>query len=838
MPDIFEKFSNNYKKSLKAAAELAAELQHGLIDPRHILYGLISKKGSVGAELFTSLEIKADEIRNNIAKSSLMNSQLDLKTTPKFSDSAKLLVQKSIKIAYLNQHKYIGTEHLLAAILEANDPAIEKLFQLLKISRNEITQRIKAALKSASKIPDLIETFKVIKEERESDNDDSDDYDYNYNRQRQSILDLFGVELTAKCRQARIDPVIGRTEEIMRIIHILSRRNKNNPIILGEPGVGKTAIVEGLARKIFQEEVPAALLNKKIYALDLTATVAGTMYRGEFENRIKQIIDEVKNRPEVILFIDEIHNIVGTGSASGSMDAANILKPALARGEIRCIGATTFHDYRKSIENDPALDRRFQLVKLAEPTARQAKEILSGIKNHFENFHRVEITEEAINSAIELSQRYLTDKFLPDKAIDLIDEAGAAIRVNKKPSLLEQKIKKLKSDIDDILKKKNRAVIEENYDLAIKFKSQGQQLEDELIKLQHKIESQKDKIIGQITGPDIARIVAKSTGIPVENLLASEKNKIVGLGNLLQKKIIGQNRALDSIAQFIKRAKAGLTPENKPLASFLLVGPSGTGKTHTARILAEELFGSSEALIKIDMSEYSEKFNTSKLIGAPAGYVGYKESGQLTEKVKYKPYSLVLFDEIEKANPEVFDLLLQVLEDGYLTDAAGTRINFRNTIIIMTSNLGSNYFLSKGDSIGFEAGADGNLKNKLEEKIMAEVKDFFKIEFINRLDEIIYFSPLGPNELEKIAKLELDDLIQRLSKKRIQVELDHSAIKVIAQASQPDEQGARGIKKTIQKMIESPISQKILDNEITAGGLIKISGHNGKIEIITPVPGL
>lgn len=822
MEETFEKFSNNYKKSLKEAAKLASDLGDELINPWHILYGLISQKGSVGAELLTSLEIKIDDIRNNISKLSESDLKIEIKTAPKFSPTAKEIIQKSIKIAYINEHKYVGTEHLLAAILESGDSNVENLFKILKISKSEITGQVIAILKSASKIPALTETFKVVERDEEYD-------DENYPDKRQSVLDLFGIELTSKRMQKKIDSIIGREEEILRIIHILSRRNKNNPIILGEPGVGKTAIVEGLAKKIVNGEVPEALLNKRLYVIDLTSTVSGTMYRGEFENRIKQIIDEARSRPEVILFIDEIHNIVGTGSASGSMDAANILKPALARGEIRCIGATTFSDYRKSIENDPALNRRFQPVKLSEPSEEQAKEILHGIKNYFQSFHRVEISDEAINFSVELSQKYITDKFLPDKAIDLIDEASAAIRVNKKPSALEIKIKKLKLDILDLQKKKNQAVIDENYDLAIKLKDQSQSQEDEMLKLENKILLQKDKMIGKIIGSDIAKIVAKSTGIPAEDLLSSEKKKIIKLDKSLQNKIIGQNEAVSLVAQFIKRAKAGLTPENKPLASFLLVGPSGTGKTHTARILAEELFGNKEALIKIDMSEYSEKFNTSKLIGAPAGYVGYKESGQLTEKVKHKPYSIVLFDEIEKANPEIFDLLLQVLEDGYLTDAAGTKINFRNTIIIMTSNIGSHHFHDKTETIGFDSTVNKGIAQSPNLKIIEDVKEFFKIEFINRLDEIICFSPLLENDLEKITKLELDELINRLSKKGIKAEFDNLALKVIAQESQKIDQGARGIKKTIQKLIESVISQKILEDNITSGSKIKITAQKEKI---------
>jgi ATP-dependent Clp protease ATP-binding subunit ClpC len=826
MKDTFEKFSNNYKKSLKVAAELAVELNNKSIEPQHILYGLVAQRGSVGAELFTTITITANDIKSNIAINPKPDSDTEVIISPDFSKTSKEIIQKSVKIAYINEHKYVGTEHLLAAILEAKDPNTEALLEVLKVSKTNMTSQVVATLKSASKLPDLTETFKVTPQSEE----DHLDGDYEHSESK-SILDLFGTELTSVRMQKKIDPVIGRNNELYRMIQILSRRNKNNPIILGEPGVGKTAIVEGLAQKIYNGDVPAALENKKIYTIDLTSTVAGTMYRGEFEGRIKQIIDEVKRRPEVILFIDEIHNIVGTGSASGSMDAANILKPALARGEIRCIGATTYDDYRKKIENDPALDRRFQPVKLKEPLVAEAREMLAGIKNHFEAYHRVHITSEAIDAAVELSSKYITNKFLPDKAIDLIDEASAAIKISKKPTALENKIKKLTLEAIDLQKKKKQAVISEDYDLAISLKTQIYEIEDKLDLLEEKLESQKDQLVGEINKADIARVISKATGIPAEDLVSSEKKKIINLENSLKKQVIGQDQPIDLICQFIKRAKAGLTPENKPLASFLLVGPSGTGKTHTAKILADKLFSDKEALIKIDMSEYSEKFNTSKLIGAPAGYVGYKESGQLTEKVKHKPYSIVLFDEIEKANPEIFDLLLQVLEDGYLTDAAGTRINFQNTIIIMTSNIGSHYFTEKTEAIGFDSDSENKAENTVEQKIIEESKEFFKTEFINRLDKIICFSPLVQNDLQKITKIEFDNFANLLQKKGILTEFDHSASKLIAQISQRSDQGARGIKKAIQEMIEYPISKKILEDELIADSKVKIKASKEKIEL-------
>lgn len=824
MDESLNKFSNNYKKSLKEAADLALQLNHLKVNPQHILYGLIRQKGSVGAELFTPFELKTDELKNNIAKINQLNPQTETKTIPKFSEESKQLIQKSVQIAYINEHKYIGTEHLLAALLQINNSEIRKILQNMNISEPELTKQIVSVLKSASKLPDLTETFKVTKQKSEK-NINQDFFSPQVN-----ALDLFGNNLTSKKIQKKIDPVIGREEEISRIIQILSRRTKNNPIILGDPGTGKTAIAEGLAKKIANSDVPEALQNKKIYAIDLTATVAGTMYRGEFEGRLKQIINEVRNQPDIILFIDEIHNIVGTGSASGSMDTANILKPALARGEIRCIGATTFEDYRKTIENDPALDRRFQAIKINEPTGEQTKEILLGIKKYYENFHRVKINDSAIETAVKLSQRYLQDKFLPDKAIDLIDEACAAIKINCKQSTEEKQIKNLKTQLAEAKKGKDDAILKENFAQAIKFKKEVQEIDDRLIEMENQQRDRGPKMIGEITEKEITEVIARMTGIEAIDLVSSEKKQILKLDKKLKEKIIGQDQAIEAAANIIKLAKAGLTPEDRPLASFMFIGPSGVGKTYTAKIISQLLFNNEDALIRIDMSEYSEKFNISKLIGAPAGYVGYKESGQLTEKVKHKPYSIVLFDEIEKANPEIFDLLLQVLDDGCLTDAAGTKINFRNTIIIMTSNIGSEHI--SGKNIGFDEMGENKDFPMLEEKIISQVKDNFKIEFLNRLDKIIYFNPLFLSVLQKIVKLELEELNQRLLAKNIKIEFDPKIAKFIAKESSQNDQGARAIKKTIQNLIETPLSQKILEENINPGDMVQIALKNGIINIV------
>ncbi len=816
-------------------ADFASELNQSAIDSEHLLYGLLNQKGSVGAELFNDFKIDIGKAKKIIAsisgsqvkkgnagnKAKSLATKISEKTDKVFTPNAQKIIHKSVKIAFINKHKYVGTEHLLAAIMEIEDLKIKNILSELNIPEKDIIEQTITALKSDSKLPELTEIFKVVKEK-------NDDGEIETLEQSRGILDIFGNNLTSEKFQKKTDPVIGRENEIERIIQILSRRTKNNPLILGDPGVGKTAIVEGLAKKILHGDVPELLQNKKIYALDLASLIAGTIYRGEFENRLKQIIEEIKSRPDIIIFIDEIHTIVGAGSAAGSMDAANILKPALARGEIRCIGATTFSDYRKSIENDPALERRFQPVKINEPSADESRQILMGIKPYFENFHHVAITDEAIDSAIELSQKYLPEKFLPDKAIDLIDEALAGVSVAKKTSTLQKQINSLALELNKIEKAKNQSILKEDFDSAIDFRAEEKKIIEKLSGLQAKQDKIKARIVGSIDTNAVAKIISKITGIPQDDLLMSERKQILGLDQELTNHIIGQDKAIENISNFIKRAKAGLSAENKPLASFMILGPSGVGKTYTAKILAKLLFKDEKALIRIDMSEYSEKFNISKLIGAPAGYVGYKESGQLTEKVKHKPYSIVLFDEIEKANPEVFDLLLQVLDDGYLTDAAGGRINFRNTIIIMTSNLGSHYF-KKVAPIGFDSTTATNAK--IEEKIIGEAKKHFKIEFLNRLDQIICFSPLSTEAIDKIVELSMETLRTTLTKKGLGLKFDKSVSKFIADKSLSEETGARTINKTIQEYIETPLSQKILADNFPPGSTIHLTVKNGIIEV-------
>ncbi|MFA5021104.1 MAG: ATP-dependent Clp protease ATP-binding subunit [Patescibacteria group bacterium] len=821
--NISEKFSGHFKNTLKVAAEIAAGLGHDSIEPGHILQALLTERGSVGGEFLLSLKLDEAGMRGLLEKS--QNAVFtDDQPLPIFSSAAKKIIEKAAKLAYLNKHKYIGTEHLLTALIESSDSLIVKIFNANGLAQPQLLKQSALILKTASKLPEVTENF-------QSDGlSPADDQD---GAETGGALDYFGRNLCAEKIQAGLDPVIGREPEIARIIEVLSRRGKNNPLLLGDPGVGKTAIIEGLAKKIYNQEVPEALAGKKIYSLDLASIVAGTSYRGEFEQRLKEIVWETENRPEVILFIDEIHQIVGAGSAGGSMDAANVLKPALARGDLHVIGATTFSDFRKTLENDAALARRFQKIIIDEPTAAMAERMLSGVKKYFENFHQVEITDEAIKSAVNLSQKYLPEKFLPDKAIDLIDEASAVLKANREPSKIEAELKQVAEEVKGLENRLRQLILEDDFEGALDLKNSTAEINGRLAGLKAKISQNKAKPRGQVTGLKIAQIVAKITNIPADDLIQPEMKRVLTLENELKREIIGQTAALDTLSAYLKRAKAGLSPDNRPLASFLFVGPSGVGKTHTARLLAKKFFGDEKALVKIDMSEYGEKFNASKLIGAPAGYVGYKESGQLTEKIKHRPYSLVLLDEIEKANPEIFDLLLAVLEDGYLTDAAGSKINFSQTIIIMTSNLGSQFYNGQA-AIGFNAKDD---PTALTSKVLAEVKRAFKPEFLNRLDKIICFNNLNETDLEKIVGLELEKLTAKLQRDRgLKLVYQPAAIAALAKKSFQaesgnDSRGARNIRAVIRDEVETPLADKLLGGKMPAGKTLRLGIKNGIISL-------
>lgn len=821
----FNKFSNHLKSTLESAGSLASQLGHKSVELEHLLFGLTSQRGSLAGEAIISLGLTSEKLKPQI-QSQYPIKISDILESADFSENAKKAISLAVKIAYQHKHKYIGSEHLLAAIIQIKTDGLTKIIKEANLDVIDFERRVANMLKSSGKLSEITEHFRNSYDPLETEDDGEP-------AETRGLLDFFGKNLCSPSAQKKIDPVIAREKEIDRIIEILCRRTKNNPLLLGDPGVGKTAIVEGLAKKILQSEVSGVLLDKKIYSISMSSLVAGTSFRGEFEGRIKQLIEEVSSRPDVILFIDELHTIVGAGSASGSMDAANILKPALARGEIRCIGATTFSDYRKSIENDPALERRFQTIKIEEPDNASTKEILTGIRPYFENFHGVSISNEAIDSAVELTQRYQPEKFLPDKAIDAIDEAAAMAKIKRKPSKTEIEIKKIKTSLSELNRSLKQAINGDQLELADKLKEQADLIKENIDSFNKKIARQKNKLSGKIGPKEIAQVVAKQAGIEAASLLSSEEKKLSRLEKEIKSEVLGQEEAISCLVKKIKTSKAGLSSPDKPLASFLFIGPSGVGKTYTAQLLAEKLFGDRKALIRIDMSEYSEKFNASKLIGAPAGYVGYKESGQLTEKVKHRPHSLILLDEVEKANKEIFDLLLQVLDGGELTDASGRKINFRNTVIIMTSNIGSRFAQGKKD-IGFLKQENND---ELENKMLKEVKEWFRPEFLSRIDKTIFFKPLDDKSLKKIIGKEIDRLGKTIqSKKGMMMKINQSVKELILKKAIESEQrsevnqGVRAIKKSIQEELESAISEKVLSTKYGNKKTIHLSAENGIIK--------
>jgi len=837
MDSVFQKFTTHSKQALKNAFSLALGSGHKTVIPQHILYGLIQQKGSIAAQILTKAKIEGVEIKRVIEEklsSQPTITQLDL------APATRRLLEKAFLIASLNHHKYIGTEHLLASILTIKDETIISLLQQKGVDLLEIQRQIDTILNSTSKFPELTDSihkpgggikndYNFMPPGPEPNQDNFYDSTQQTEINQTSALNLFATNLTDDTIQKDIDPVIGREEEIERLIQILSRRNKNNPLLLGDPGVGKTAIVEGLAKKIIEDDIPEILTNKKIYTLDLSLVVAGTSFRGEFENRLKQILAEVKTNPNIILFIDEIHNIIGTGSATGSMDAANILKPALARGEIRCIGATTMEDYKKQVESDPALERRFQPIIVDEASIKKTIEILQGIKTNYEVFHQVKINDEALIAAAQLSERYINDRFLPDKAIDLIDEAASAIKVKHSNNPIIKEVEKLKNQLEKISQKKQEAVANEKFNSALQYRKQEKELLTQLRNLKQKNLGRRQKPVAEIDKKDIAQIVAKITGVPLNDLLTTEKKQLLKLEKLLAKKIIGQEETIRSIAEFIRRSRTGIADANRPIGSFIFLGPSGVGKTELARVLAETVFGSPQSLVKIDMSEFAESFNISKLIGAPAGYVGYKEGTKLTDGVKRRPYSVVLFDEIEKAHQQVFNLLLQILDDGYLTDGSGKKINFKNTIIIMTSNLGSENF-NRQAALGFQD-KPGEKKLELEKswaetkrEVLKKLKDKFPPEFLNRADKTIVFKPLGLEAINKITQLQLKELKEKLTRQGLAVKIEPKVARLIGKISYSPEVGARAIRKTIQESIESKIAAKLLADKTTKTISIKVKG--------------
>ena len=735
-----------------------------------------------------------------------------LESDPEFTPRAKRIIENSAKEAMRMGQNYVGTEHILLALMREIDSVAVRIL----IDTNIDPQRIFADLLRLLSEDSPVANY--------SDSSFSSSVDTNT-----PTLNQYGKNLTALAKESKLDPVIGRKNEIQRIIEILSRRTKNNPVLIGEPGVGKTAVVEGLAQMIVDNKVPEILKNKKVVSLDMSAMIAGAKYRGDFEERLKNVLQEIKKAGNIILFIDEMHTIIGAGAAEGAMDAANILKPLLSRGEIQIIGATTLNEYRKHIEKDAALERRFQTVIVDEPTTEDTVKILSGLKDKYEAHHKVKITDEAIKAAVDLSERYINDRFLPDKAIDLIDEACSKIKL--RTVTMPKNILDMENKIEKVSKEKEEAIISQSFEKAAKLRDEEKELKDKVNKARETWKKKEENKEASVNAEDIANVVSAWTKIPVTKLTKTESEKLKNLDLELKKRVIGQDDAVEALARAIKRARVGLQNENRPIGSFMFLGPTGVGKTELTKALAENLFGNENQLIRLDMSEFMEAHSVSKLIGSPPGYVGYDEGGQLTEQVRRKPYSIVLFDEIEKAHPDVFNMLLQILDDGRLTDSTGRTVSFKNTVIIMTSNAGARNIVEH-HSIGFMNKEDSKKDyEKTRDEVMAELKKIFRPEFLNRLDDIIVFKKLSNESIEKITKIMLDEFIKRLEKKNIKVDVSDDVIKYISKVGFDDTYGARPLRRAIQSKIEDKFAEEMLDGNIKEDSNVKIDLNDDKIVI-------
>lgn len=781
-------FTTKANQVLNNAIRIAGDLGHNYIGTEHILLGIL--KDNTNQNAFDSYGIDFDSVLDLIYSEIGAGSPTRL-APEDFTPRAKRVIEISFQVARAMRNSFVSTEHLIIALLKEEDSQAIRFINQLGASEERI-------------LNDLVQNLDS------SVTSDNQGKQAKKGKSKTPTLDEFGKDLTELAKQGKIDPVIGREEEIKRVIQIFSRRSKNNPCLIGEPGVGKTAIAEGLALKICEDEVPEVLKDKKIYSLDLTSMVAGTKYRGDFEERIKKAMNEVIQAKDVILFIDEIHNIMGAGAAEGAVDAANILKPSLARGEIQIIGATTIDEYRKNIEKDAALERRFQPVMVGEPTLEEAIEILKGLKDRYEAHHKVRITDEAIVSAVKLSTRYINDRYLPDKAIDLVDEAASIVRLNA--LTLPQNLRDMEEEIKRLDAEKQSAITNQEFENAAKLRDKQKELKELLKDEKEKWKNASNYDVKSVTANEIAQVVSSWTGIPVNQLTKEESEKLLQMEDILHKRIVGQDKAVSSIAKAIRRGRVGLKNPNRPIGSFIFLGPTGVGKTELSKTLAEAMFGDENAIIKLDMSEYMEKHTVSKLIGSPPGYVGFDEGGQLTEKIRRKPYSVVLFDEIEKAHADVFNMLLQILEDGVLTDSKGRKVSFKNSIIIMTSNVGASRITDDKQAIGFSEAGNDNMS--IEELVMPDLKRTFKPEFLNRLDEIIVFNQLEQKDIEEIAKRMLSSLQKRLKELEIDVEFSDMAVTEIAKEGFDKVYGARPLRRAIQSKIEDKLSEMILTNEL------------------------
>lgn len=830
-PNIFQKFSDNLKKVLVLAEKIAKDSGKQM-DSEELLLALSTIKGTLSADILANFEITPERLQ---IISKLVASNSSRTRVNGISKSTKEIIQIAILYANQYRHSIVDCEHLLLALVSKKDLNSYSIIERIGVKPEKIRIQIESIFKEISRATNTQgfasgNTDQGINEEQIYDMQFDNAGGTAVKESEKTTIEQYTTNLTLLAKKRKLDPLIGRKDEIDRVIQILSRRNKNNPLLVGEPGVGKTAIVEGLAQRIIEGTVPNNLIGSTILSLDIASLLAGTIYRGQFEARLKKLLSEIKSTGNNLLFIDEIHTTVGTGSAEGSLDTANILKPIISKGEIKIIGATTFEEYKRYIEKDPAYERRFQAVKVNQTTKKETLKILQGLKKNYELHHNIKFTQKSLEAAVELSDRYISDRFLPDKAIDLIDEAAAATNIIGKNSI---KINKLNNQLIEVLENKDEAVSNENYEAATHLREEEIKLTDKINQLKALADDERKK---EITEKEIAEVVSRWTGVDIENLTFDERKKYQNLDSKISKKIVGQDYAIEKITKAIRRNRVGVSDPKRPIGSFLFLGPTGVGKTYLTKVLAELLFGSEDNLVKIDMSEFMEKHNISRLIGAPAGYVGYDDGGKLTEMVRQKPYSIILFDEIEKAHPEVFNILLQILEDGYLTDAKGRRVNFRNTIIILTSNLGTSD-LNRNAAIGFNATSKKEIRNaeekfkKIEKEIQHTIKKELRPEFINRLDDIIIFKPLNQKVIEKIVNLNIRELVNRLKKRGVKLSVSVKAKKYLAKIGYSDEYGARPIRRAISNKVEDKISDIILSDDIKDNQEISVDLTGDKLSI-------
>ena len=796
----FEKFTDKARKVLVLAQDEARALHQPYVGTEHILLGLIQEKDGLAAQALERLGVAYDAVVKGIREVASIDEGADVSGHLSFTPRVKRVLENSLREAMQMGQSYISTEHLLLGIVRENEGTALDVLSRLGVKGDDVRTALndlvgqspvyagRNPFEAAGTVPD-------------------------------SALKEFGTDLTQKARDGKLDPVIGRAGEIERVMQILSRRQKNNPLLIGEPGVGKTAVAEGLAQLIVSNQVPDILRGKRLLTLDVSALVAGSKYRGEFEDRLKKCIKEVKDAGDIILFIDEMHTLIGAGSAEGSIDAAAILKPPLSRGEIQVIGATTIDEYRKHLEKDSALERRFQPITVGEPNEEQALRIMEGLRDRYEAHHQVHFTDEALQAAVTLSDRYIQDRFLPDKAIDVMDEAGARMRIRN--MTLPDELREMDDKLRQIRSDKDKAIAEQDFERAAKLRDEESAVKDERAAAEKKWAEDSQKSVHEVTAQDIADVVSMTTGVPVSNLTEAETEKLLRMEGVLHERVIGQEEAVTALSKAIRRSRAGLKDPKRPAGSFIFLGPSGVGKTELSKALAEFLFSSEDALISFDMSEYMEKHSVSRLVGSPPGYVGFDEGGQLTKAVRQRPYSVVLFDEIEKAHPDVFNILLQILEEGRLTDAQGRTVDFRNTVIIMTSNVGARE-ISAPTTLGFSPeGKAGLSDNEIKSRVMGEVKKLFRPEFLNRIDEIIVFKSLTQEQIVEIAKLMVADLRERLIAQNMTINLTDDAYKLIAKEGTDAAYGARPLRRAIQRLLEDPLSEELLEGKWTSGSVIQ-----------------